>query len=99
MAPWGSRPGTCVLARCVLLHTRVTLAGTHSGDAWEEAKIGRESRRGERWRCCWRGRGRPGTAAASAVLCSRGKRAGSQGWHRRPGGCLQHQVPIPGAVV
>lgn len=40
MAPWGSGPGTCVLAWHVLLHTRVTLVGTHSGDAWEEAKIG-----------------------------------------------------------
>lgn len=40
MAPWGSGPGMCALARSLLLHTRVTLAGTHGGDAPEGAKMG-----------------------------------------------------------
>lgn len=43
---------------------------------------------------CQRGQGQWGAAAASAVLCSRGKRAGGQAWHWRPRGRLQHWVPI-----
>lgn len=48
--------------------------------------------KGGQW--CQRGWGRRGAAAASAVLCSRGKRADGQAWHWQPRGRLQHRVPI-----
>lgn len=39
MAPWGSRPGMCLPAQRVLLHTGVTLLGAYGGDK-EEATFG-----------------------------------------------------------